>query len=191
VAGGSRLAVAGGSRLTGLAGAAGSTLVLARVAGWRGNELRSAEGVFGRLSLRGLVRWHGVAEATDGSWEFREAGFGVRASSRADDTEVARLVRGAGDHGGAIELGSRLLEWEPTSRERRAWSLTEDGVEIAYYRRRWPAPVERIGVGLPSTAARVPDLALLVLFGCYLALTTPILQRQMRWVGDEDPIPVD
>jgi hypothetical protein len=38
---------------------------------------------------------------------------------------------------------------------------------------------------------RVPDLALLVLFGCYLALTTPIIQRDVQWVGDEDPIPVD
>jgi hypothetical protein len=44
---------------------------------------------------------------------------------------------------------------------------------------------------LPATAARVPDLGLLVLFGCYLALTTPILQRAARWVGDEDPILVE
>jgi hypothetical protein len=38
---------------------------------------------------------------------------------------------------------------------------------------------------------RVSYLALLVLFGCYLALTTPIIQRDVQWVGDEDPIPVD
>jgi hypothetical protein len=160
------------------------------VAGWRANSLRAGDEVYGTLSLHGFVRWRGRAASADGEWEFREAGFGVRASTRGGD-EVARLVRGAGDHGGEIEVGSRLLRWEPTSRERRAWSLTEDGVEVAYYRRRWPAPVERIGVGLPATAARVPDLALLVLFGCYLALTTPILQRELRWVGDEDPIPAD
>jgi hypothetical protein len=173
-----------------LAEAAGATLVLTRSAGWRANELRSGADVYGTLSLRGLVRWSGVAAASGGEWEFRDAGFGVRASRRGGE-EVARLERGAGDLGGTIELGSRQLEWEPTSRERRAWSLSEEGVEVAYYRRRWPAPIERIGVGLPATAARVPDLGLLVLFGCYLALTTPILQREMRWVGDEDPIPVD
>jgi hypothetical protein len=170
---------------------AGSTLVLARVPGWRANSLRGGGEVYGTLSLSGVVRWHGVAAATDGSWEFREAGFGVLARRSGDGSEVARLERGPGDHGGVIELGSRQLEWEPTNRERRAWSLSEDGVEVAYYRRRWPAPVERVGFGLPATAARVPDLALLVLFGCYLTLTTPIIQREVRWVGDEDPIPVD
>jgi hypothetical protein len=174
----------------GVAEAAGSTLVLARRAGWRVNELRGGGSTYGRLSLHGFVRWRGVATAADGEWEFREAGFGVRASTRGGE-EVARLVRSAGDHGGDIEIGSRLLRWEPTTRERRAWSLTEDGVEVAYYRRRWPAPIERIGVGLPPTAGRVPDLALLVLFGCYLALTTPILQREVRWAGDEDAIPID
>jgi hypothetical protein len=173
-----------------VADVAGATLVLARSrSGWRANELRTADGeVVGTLAVRGLVRWRGFASDAHGDWEFRESGFGVRIRHAGRDADVGRLRRGPRDLGGTIELGPRRFGWQPTSVERRAWSLTEDAVEIAYFRRRAVAPVERLGVGVPTTAARIADLGVLVLFGCYLAVRTPILQRDWRWVGDETPL---
>lgn len=165
---------------------AGTTLVLARSRrGWRANELRTADEVVGRLRMRGVVRWSAIAEDARGTWMFKEAGFGVSVTSHAGGDEVARLVRSPAEPGGVIDVDGRRLAWTPTSAERRAWTLKEPGAELAYFRRRWPAPVGRLGVGLPSTAGRERHLGLLVLLGCYLTLTTPVLQREVRWAGDE------
>jgi hypothetical protein len=176
-----------------LAEVAGSDLVVVRsLRAWRASELRLGSEPVAILRMHGLVRWSCVAESAAGRWRFEEAGFGTRAV-RLDasvETPVAEMRRRATDPHATIEAGRGRYTWAPSTWQQRSWSLRDDaGSEIAYFRRRVPAYMERMGVGVPLAGRTLPDLDMLVLMGCYLALTSPVLQRETLWPGDEYPPP--
>jgi len=137
-------------------------------------ELRSGDELVGSIRFQGWVRPIAIAECSAGCWEFALQGWFrshvvIRACSTGEDVAIFRRrpIRGGGTvefpdgtryearaRFRPLDLDIRLREGTPPFLSFRAKQLFRSHTEIT----------------IAPSAASIRDLALLVLFGCYVLL---------------------
>ena len=126
------------------------------------------------LRLFGFLRQNAVASTADATWRLRRTfPLDVLVVPEGDAAPLARY-RAGWFAGGRIERpGAETLLWRRDHLWFTHWSLlTPEQLPLVHlrYHRAFSATVRRCDVELEDAARRLPDLALLIALGWYLAL---------------------
>lgn len=159
------------SGLARIESAVGRPLELARVRDdRRAHELRGESEVFGRLRKERALSETAEAVTADGSWRFVRRGF-FRRTMEATHTVTGERVAGfrsGWTGGGTLEVAGRAYRFARDGWWGRRWTVAGDEGELI--RLRALGGLRRPGLELDSLAQSLPQLSLIVLSACYLAL---------------------
>jgi hypothetical protein len=137
-------------------------------------ELRAGEEVVGTLRWQKAFGSLALAEAADGAWTFKRAGFlcpRVTVRLPGSEMEVAEFKPGWAGEGTLRLADGRSYQWQKTSFWRSEWAFAgEVGTALVHFKPEFAFFKHAAEVRVEPAAVAVPDLSLLALLGWYLMI---------------------